>query len=71
MITVQENTPIRGTEKWLGQARLRYGRNQVVVGIAQKTLESGSNGEKQSKNKLGEIFFNSRAPKLARIKLNI
>ena len=33
------------TERWPGKARLWYGRNQVVVGIAQKTLENGLNGE--------------------------
>ena len=44
--------------------RLRYGHNQVVVGIAQKTLESGSNGEKQSKKKLGDIFLQFESPQI-------
>ena len=43
---------INVTERWLGYARLPYGRNHVAVGIAQKTLECGSNGEKQ-REKIG------------------
>ena len=68
-VTQKNCSPL--TEVWPGKAQPACGRNQVVVRIAQYTLEISSNRGTGYKKKLVTIWFHSRAPKFKQINLNI
>ena len=53
------------TKGWINtEAQPAYGRNQVVVGIAQETLESSSNRGTGCKKKFGDNFVPFESPQI-------